>query len=103
MNVASNEGYSALVNLIVHSNQSQPIGRSGRTRFCAIAAIEWGGHACRHSLSGTHFNQRSDNGSDHVSEEALGRYNYRNLILRFLDIHAFKGSHMGLSLTNCYA
>ena len=88
------QGYSALVNLIVHPNQSQPVGRSRRTRVPAIKTLECCGYTRRRSLPSTHFNQRSGNRPDHIAKEAISRDNNRDFVRLLPNIDADQRANM---------
>ena len=94
-------GYSALVNLIVHAKQSQPIGWSSRTRTGAIKTPECGRYAIRCSLPSTHFDQRSDNRPHHIAQEAIRRSNNRYLVRVSPDVKINKRANMVFSIRAC--
>src|SRR5258705_3180889 len=96
--MTSNRGYSALVNLIVHPNQSQPVGRSRRTGISAIKTLERCGYTRRRSLPSTHFNQCSGNRPDHIAKEAVSRDNNRDFVRLLLDIDADQRANMVFSV-----
>lgn len=99
--MTSNRGYPAIVNLIVHANQSQPVGRRGRPRVCAIKALKCCRYTRRCSPPSTHFGQRPDNRPNHVAQEAISRGSYQDFVRDSLDIQADQRANMVLSVRTC--
>src|SRR5207302_7970532 len=81
----NNKRVTRPVNLIVHSNQSQPVGRSRKTSLGTIPTLQNLTNESRCLSSPADVYQRSDYRPHHIAQEAVTFGKYQNFVLKLLN------------------